>query len=98
MTLETFPSYLRRKYRTEKYISRLHNKHEKFLCKWSKLSHLLDVQMHKQKNKKPNLKKSPYQIFCLKVPLNLTLFFKYFQQIKLSILPCYSSYQPMKLI
>ena len=31
------------KYQTEKYISRLHNKHEKFQCKWSKLSHILDV-------------------------------------------------------
>ena len=35
--------------------------------------------------------------FCLKVPLNLT-FCKYLQQIKLSILPSFSSCQPMKFI
>ena len=34
---------------------------------------------------------------CLKVPLNLT-FLKYFQQIKLSILPCCCSCQPMELL
>ena len=43
ITIETFLSYLRRTYQTKKYISRLHNKHEKFQCKWSKLSHILDV-------------------------------------------------------
>ena len=35
--------------------------------------------------------------FCLKVPLNLT-FWKYFQQIKLSILPSCCSCQPMKFL
>ena len=30
ITLETFISYLRRKYKTEKYISSLHNNHELF--------------------------------------------------------------------
>ena len=40
--LETFISYLKRKYLNEKYISKLHNNQDKFVAKWSVLNRILD--------------------------------------------------------
>ena len=38
--LENFIIYLKRKYQNEKYISKIHNKQNKFQAKWSLLSYI----------------------------------------------------------
>ena len=40
--LENFITYLKRKYQNEKYISKIHNKQNKFQAKWSLLSHIME--------------------------------------------------------
>ena len=40
--LENFIIYLKRKYQNEKYISKIHNKQNKFQAKWSLLSHIME--------------------------------------------------------